>query len=43
MKLQEGAEYQTQLTFRVQNEIVSGLKYKNVVKRMGALSEQVRR
>jgi len=34
VKLQEGAEYQTQLTFRVQNEIVSGLKYKNVVKRM---------
>uniref|UniRef100_A0A7S4C317 Rho GDP-dissociation inhibitor n=1 Tax=Chrysotila carterae TaxID=13221 RepID=A0A7S4C317_CHRCT len=33
--LKEGCQYKTQLTFRVQNEIVSGLKYKHVVKRMG--------
>jgi Rho GDP-dissociation inhibitor len=31
--LQEGCEYKTQLTFHVQNEIVSGLKYKNAVYR----------
>ena len=33
--LKEGCEYRTQLSFRVQNEIVSGLKYKSAVKRMG--------
>lgn len=33
--LKEGCQYKTQLSFRVQNEIVSGLKYKHVVKRMG--------
>ena len=32
--LKEGCEYKTQLDFRVQNELVSGLKYKNDVKRM---------
>ena len=31
--LQEGCEYRTQLSFRVQNEIVSGLQYKNRVNR----------
>ena len=33
VKLQEGCEYKNQLTFRVQNELVSGLKYRNVVSR----------
>ena len=33
VKLKEGCEYRTQLTFTVQNEIVSGLKYKNAVSR----------
>lgn len=31
--LKEGCEYRMQLSFVVQNEIVSGLKYKNVVSR----------
>ena len=31
--LKEGCEYKTQLTFVVQNEIVSGLKYRNSVSR----------
>ena len=35
VKLKEGCEYKTQLTFRVQNELITGLKYKNVVTRSG--------
>lgn len=31
--LKEGCEYKTSIKFRVQNEIVSGLRYKNVVSR----------
>ncbi|EOD17895.1 RhoGDI, GDI for Rho-like GTPase [Emiliania huxleyi CCMP1516] len=31
--LKEGCKYRIQLSFKVQNEIVSGLKYKHVVKR----------
>lgn len=31
--LKEGCEYKTQLTFHVQNDIVSGLKYRNCVSR----------
>tara|TARA_B110001452_G_scaffold244973_1_gene229344 strand:- start:554 stop:1159 length:606 start_codon:yes stop_codon:yes gene_type:complete len=33
--LKEGCQYKTQLSFRVQNEIVSGLKVRTAVKRMG--------
>ena len=33
IQLKEGCEYKTQLTFRVQNELISGLKYKNIVSR----------
>lgn len=33
--LKEGCQYKTQLSFRVQNEIVSGLKVVTAVKRMG--------
>ena len=33
VSLKEGCEYRTQLSFRVQNEIVSGLKYQNTVLR----------
>lgn len=32
--LKEGCKYKTQLDFKVQNELISGLKYKNEVKRM---------
>ena len=31
VQIKEGCEYKTQLTFRVQNELISGLKYKNTV------------
>ena len=31
VQLKEGCEYKTQLTFRVQNELITGLKYKNNV------------
>jgi len=31
--LKEGCKYKLQVTFRVQHKIVSGLKYKNVVKK----------
>ena len=34
MSLQEGAEYSVELSFRV-NNLVSGLKYLQVVRRMG--------
>ena len=33
--LKEGTEYRLKLTFRVQNDVVSGLKYLQVVKRKG--------
>ena len=33
VQLKEGCEYKTQLTFRIQNELISGLKYKNTVSR----------
>jgi len=34
IQLKEGCSYKTQLTFRVQNDLISGLKYRNVVSRM---------
>ena len=33
--LKEGAEYKIELTFRVKNEIVSGLRYHHAVERKG--------
>uniref|UniRef100_A0A7S2BBE4 Rho GDP-dissociation inhibitor n=1 Tax=Haptolina brevifila TaxID=156173 RepID=A0A7S2BBE4_9EUKA len=33
IKLKEGCEYKTQISFRVQNELIAGLKYKNKVSR----------
>lgn len=33
LKIKEGCEYKTQISFRVQNELISGLKYRNKVSR----------
>ena len=33
VSLKEGCEYKTQISFRVQNDIISGLKYENKVSR----------
>ena len=33
--IKEGCSYKLQIGFRVQNELVAGLKYKHAVQRMG--------
>lgn len=41
VSIKEGAEYSVGIKFVVKNEIVSGLKYLQVVKRAGVTSELV--